>query len=114
MREHKNFGLSKQERPKEEFDNWDLGFISEDSIKSRIADRKADTARKNMQTEVMQKIMSEPTQTQNQGDGIDPRTALAISVVLVLGFLVGYGIIKKKRNTKQAVPKNGLPVNEIV
>ena len=115
MKQHINFGLSKQVRPKEQYDNWDLGIISKEGVKLRREQRKAETDSLNAQTNAMQKLLSEPTQTQNQEGGMNTGTAVTIGIIVVVGLIVGYGIINKKRKTKQAtVQENTMVVDEII
>lgn len=114
MKEQKNFGLSGQEAAKETYDNfklgknWDLGFISKEGIELRREQKRAETDSTNAQTAAMQQILSEPTQQED--GGMDAKTALAITVIVVAGLLVGFGMMNKRRKAKQATVQESLPV----
>lgn len=83
--------------------------------KTETGAKKAETESTNARTEAMRQILSEPTQMPNLGGGIDTKTAIAVGVIVVVGLIVGYKMINKKKAGKQAaVQESPLVVDQIV
>ena len=120
MNMQNNFGLSHQEPRKEDYDqfslgkNWDLGFISKKGIKLRQEQKKAETDSLKARTAIVQKILSEPTnsESQDQDSGMSIGKAILISSLVILAGLSFAKLMKRK--SKPVSPKNSLEAGQIV